>query len=127
MRSSRRRSINRRLRNYAWVARQVPLSRRRDSLSFGYHAEVAALAQAEQDFWLRKAEELSWPVRQLRQEVRASIRERHAGKTSARGEDGGAGQAPPARSEERAVARLQIRVPGGNWKAARTPAGERAS
>ncbi len=99
------------LRNYAWVARQVPLSRRRDSLSFGHHAEVAALPQAEQDFWLRKAEELSWPVRQLRQEVRASIRERHAGKTSARGEDGGAGQAPPARSEERAVARLQIRVP----------------
>jgi hypothetical protein len=60
------------LRNNAWVARQVPLSRRRDSLSFGHHTEMAALAQAEQDFWLRKAEELSWPVRQLRQQVRAA-------------------------------------------------------
>jgi phage tail sheath gpL-like len=38
------------------------MSCRRDSLSFGHHAEVGALAQAEQDFWLRKAAEPSWPV-----------------------------------------------------------------
>ena len=30
------------LRNYAWVARKFPMSRRRDTLSFGHHAEVAA-------------------------------------------------------------------------------------
>jgi hypothetical protein len=67
------------LRNYVWVAKRFSLSRRRAALSFGHHAEVAALAEPEQDFWLRKAEELGWSVKQLRQEVRASLREREAG------------------------------------------------
>jgi hypothetical protein len=66
------------LRNYAWVAKRFSLSRRRDALSFGHHAEVAALQEAEQDFWLRKAEELGWSVKQLRRQVRASISERSA-------------------------------------------------
>src|SRR5690242_627981 len=39
------------LRNYVWVARRFELSRRRDSLSFQHHAEVAALAEPEQDLW----------------------------------------------------------------------------
>ena len=64
------------LRNYAWVAKRFTLSRRRDTLSFGHHAEVAALAEPEQDFWLRKAETHQWPVKQLRREVRASLAER---------------------------------------------------
>lgn len=64
------------LRNYAWVARKFPLSRRRDKLSFGHHAEVTALPEAEQDFWLRKAEEHGWTVKQLRLEVRTSLQER---------------------------------------------------
>jgi hypothetical protein len=96
------------LRNYAWVARRIPLSRRRDSLSFGHHAEVAALPEVEQDFWLRKAEELCWPVRQLRHEVRASIRERSAGEGMARDEDHGAGQLRPPGSEEHAKLHIQI-------------------
>jgi predicted DNA binding CopG/RHH family protein len=66
------------LRNYVWVAKCFPRSRRRVALSFGHHAEVAALPEPEQDFWLRKAEELGWSVKQLRQEVRASLREREA-------------------------------------------------
>jgi hypothetical protein len=66
------------LRNYAWVARRFSLSRRRDSLSFGHHAEVAALPEAEQDFWLRKADELNWSVKHLRQQVRVSLSERSA-------------------------------------------------
>jgi hypothetical protein len=66
------------LRNYAWVAKRFGLSRRREGLSFGHHAEVAALPEAEQDFWLRKAEELGWPVKRLRQEVRASLAARSA-------------------------------------------------
>jgi hypothetical protein len=41
--------------NYAWVARRFAMSRRRDTLSFGHHAEVAALPEPEQDFWLREA------------------------------------------------------------------------
>jgi hypothetical protein len=62
------------LRNYVWVARRFDLSRRRDNLSFGHHAEVAALEQPEQDYWLRKAEELTWSRNQLRKEVRNSLR-----------------------------------------------------
>jgi hypothetical protein len=64
------------LRNYAWVAGRFELSRRRDTLSFGHHAEVAALPAPEQDFWLRKAEQFGWPVMRLRREVRASLAER---------------------------------------------------
>ena len=64
------------LRNYAWVAGRFELSRRRDTLSFGHHAEVAALPEPEQDFWLRKAEEFGWSTMRLRHEVRASLAER---------------------------------------------------
>jgi hypothetical protein len=64
------------LRNYAWVARRFPLSRRRDSLSFGHHAEVAALPDLERAYWLRKAEELGWSRNQLRSHVRQSLRMR---------------------------------------------------
>lgn len=64
------------LRNYAWVARRFAMSRRRDTLSFGHHAEVAALAEPAQDYWLRQAEQHRWPVRQLRRQVRTSLAER---------------------------------------------------
>lgn len=64
------------LRNYAWVARRFPFSRRRVNLSFGHHAEVAGLPEHEQDYWLRKAEELSWSRNSMRREVRASVAER---------------------------------------------------
>lgn len=64
------------LRNYAWVARSIELSRRRDALSFAHHAEVAGLPEHEQDFWLRKAEESHWSRNRLRREVRASLAER---------------------------------------------------
>jgi adenosine deaminase len=67
------------LRNYAWVARQFAVSRRRDTLSFGHHAEVAALPEPEQDYWLRKAEQHRWPVKQLRHQVRSSLAERSPG------------------------------------------------
>lgn len=61
------------LRNYTWVARKFPLSRRRPGLSFSHHLEVVALDQPEQDYWLRKAEELGWSRNKLRAEVRASL------------------------------------------------------
>lgn len=66
------------LRNYAWVARRFPLSRRRDTLSFGHHAEVASLSEPEQDYWLRKADALGWSTSRLRREVRGSLAERAA-------------------------------------------------
>src|SRR5215831_74429 len=67
------------LRNYAWVAGRFELSRRRDTLSFGHHAEVAALPGPEQDFWLCKADEFGWSTMRLRAEVRSSLDERGLG------------------------------------------------
>lgn len=61
------------LRNYSWVARAFPLSRRRQGLSFSHHLEVVALEEPEQDYWLRKAEELGWSRNKLRREVRSSL------------------------------------------------------
>ena len=64
------------LRNYAWVARWFETSRRRITLSFGHHAEAAALPGPEQDFWLRKAEEFRWSTMRLRREIQHSLAER---------------------------------------------------
>lgn len=60
------------LRNYAWVARRFEVSRRRDTLSFNHHAEVASLLPHEQDYWLNQAQELGWSRNQLRANVRAA-------------------------------------------------------
>jgi hypothetical protein len=91
------------LRNYTWVARRFELSRRRDSLSFGHHAEVSALDPPEQDFWLRKAEEFHWSCNRLRNEVRQSLRDRQgvqsleqAGPAASKDLDGSAGTAAAA-------------------------------
>lgn len=59
------------LRNYAWVARRFEVSRRRDSLSFQHHAEVASLPNADQDLWLRRAERSRWSRNELRRRLRA--------------------------------------------------------
>ena len=45
------------LRNYAWVAGSFAPPRRRASLSFQHHAEVAAMADVEQDIWLQRADQ----------------------------------------------------------------------
>ncbi|WP_432136379.1 MULTISPECIES: LmbU family transcriptional regulator [unclassified Streptomyces] len=64
------------LRNYAWVARRFEHHRRRDSLSFAHHAEVAGLPPAEQDHWLGEADRLKWSRNELRRAVRAGQAER---------------------------------------------------
>jgi len=103
------------LRNYAWVANRFALSRRRGTLSFGHHAEVAALADAEQDYWLRKAEEHRWPVKRLRREVRASLAERSAPQS---------GQAPRLQGgQDWIVLRLEIRISPGQLEACEAAAG----
>jgi hypothetical protein len=60
------------LRNYAWVARTFPVSRRRDKLSFGHHVEVAALPDEDQDAWLARAEQLNWSCNRLRRALQAA-------------------------------------------------------
>jgi hypothetical protein len=92
------------LRNYAWVVRRFSLSRRRDTLSFGHHAEVAVLPEPEQDFWLRKAEEQGWSVKRLRREVRTSLAERSAS-TGAEDED-----ASDQDQREQSMASLQVHI-----------------
>jgi hypothetical protein len=64
------------LRNYVWVARRFELSRRRDSLSFAHHAEVAALRAEEQDAWLDRAEASGWSRNELRARLRAESPDR---------------------------------------------------
>lgn len=76
------------LRNYVWVARRFDISRRHENLSFGHHAEVAALDPPEQDYWLRKAGEYGWSRNHLRSQVRASLRERDDQAPSGGGADG---------------------------------------
>jgi hypothetical protein len=58
------------LRNYAWVARKFPVSRRRDTLSFQHHLEVAALQTADQDIWLERAARFKWSKAELRRQIR---------------------------------------------------------
>jgi hypothetical protein len=58
------------LRNYAWVAGKVDISRRRGELSFQHHAEVAALPQAERELWLGRAVQAGWSKNQLRRNIR---------------------------------------------------------
>lgn len=58
------------LRNYAWVARRFPLSRRRDKLSFNHHMEVAKLPVDDQDWWLDHASEQGWSVQELRRRLK---------------------------------------------------------
>lgn len=41
--------------NARYVARQIPPSRRRENLSYSHHAEVAAMDEADQDYWLSRA------------------------------------------------------------------------
>lgn len=61
------------LRNYAVVARRFELSRRRDNLSFQHHAEVCALTNDEQTFWLDRAEESGWSKNELRRRLRLAL------------------------------------------------------
>jgi hypothetical protein len=94
------------LRNYTWVARRFPLHRRRPALSFSHHLEVVALEQPEQDYWLRKAEQLSWSRNKLRGQIRSSRLEQQgeadattgteAGGRTGQGGEAGSGDARPA-------------------------------
>lgn len=62
------------LRNYVWVAVRVPPSRRRDTLTFQHHAEVASLPGNDQERWLAEAEEGRWSRNELRRRLRVHRR-----------------------------------------------------
>lgn len=58
------------LANRASVCRHIPPNRRRASLPFGVHAEVAYLEPADRDRWLDRAELGGWTRAVLRSEMR---------------------------------------------------------
>lgn len=58
--------------NRASVARHIPPSRRRPSLAFGTHAEVAYMPARERDHWLSLAVKGGWTRAKLREEMRAA-------------------------------------------------------
>jgi len=58
------------LRNIAYVCRNVEMSRRRDSLSFSHHTEVAHLDPDLQDLWLQTAEDQGLNSKVLRQAIK---------------------------------------------------------
>jgi hypothetical protein len=62
------------LRNYAVVARRFDLSRRRDTLSFQHHAQVCALRDDDQEYWLESAAVNRWSRQELRRKMRTASR-----------------------------------------------------
>ena len=55
--------------NYAWVARSVPKSLRKD-ISYKHHEAVAPLDPKDQAKWLTDAVDNKWPVSELRTRIR---------------------------------------------------------
>lgn len=66
------------LANAAWVSKQVELSRRRETLEWSFHYEVAALPAREQTKWLRLTEEKNLARSELRRQIRLAQGERNA-------------------------------------------------
>lgn len=62
------------LRNIAYVAEHVEVSRRRDNLTWSHHAEICALEPEQQDKWLNLAASQRMSVADLRIELRAAQR-----------------------------------------------------
>ncbi len=62
------------LKQYRYVAQNVPPSRRLDGVSFSVHAEVAGLDAKEQREWLARAKDHGWSKRELRAAIRAAER-----------------------------------------------------
>lgn len=66
------------LMNMAYVASNIDPTRRRETLSWSHHAEVASLAPDEQDRWLQEAEESRLSVQDLRILLREARRREQA-------------------------------------------------
>lgn len=94
------------LANYAWVASRVESSRRRESLSFSHHAELAALEPPEQDRWLDAAADGDGEKPWSRAELRRRLRD----------------EPVPERSE---AVEVRLSVPPDDWDRWDAAAGER--
>lgn len=61
------------LRQWAWVCKNVPPSRRRPTLTFTHHREVASMTEADQVLWLDRAVQHEWSYQDLRQNIRRAL------------------------------------------------------
>jgi hypothetical protein len=61
------------LMNLAYVSSRFPVERRRASVSWSHHAELAAMPEAEQEAWLDRIERDRLSVRSLREEARREL------------------------------------------------------
>ncbi len=59
-----------------WVASRVELSRRRETLSWSHHRDVAALEAEKQEIWLDKADKNQWSRAELREAIRNKKKKR---------------------------------------------------
>lgn len=104
---------------FAWVARKVEISLRRENLSFGHHKVVAKFDPKEQRSWLNQADEKSWSIAQLREAIKSAT----LLDSSTQSEFD-----IPAKIEQRyqkATDELRSAIERGNYLAARTEAGYR--
>jgi hypothetical protein len=62
------------LMNIAYVASRFEAPRRRETVSFSHHAELAALPVEEQERWLDRVQQRALTLRALRAELRAARR-----------------------------------------------------
>lgn len=62
-----------------WVCSRIEPARRKASLSFSLHRELASLDPAEQDRWLDLAEAGQWTVKDLKEEIEAERARQHNG------------------------------------------------
>jgi hypothetical protein len=78
--------------NARWVASRVDRSRRRESLTWSHHLEVASLEPADQERFLLQAVTEDWRVRELRHAIcefkGRKVAETEQGKRRARKKDG---------------------------------------
>jgi hypothetical protein len=74
------------LRMMAWIASQIDASRRNENLTWDHHVQVASLEPAEQEYWLKRAEEERFTVADLKLELRARRQGEH-GAAPAKGAD----------------------------------------
>jgi hypothetical protein len=65
------------LRNYAYVARKIPLERRRENISFSMHQELASLPEPEQETMMERIEQ----GYENRESIREHKRQRKAQET----------------------------------------------
>jgi hypothetical protein len=87
------------LMNMVYVASRFEISRRRESLSWSHHADVAALETEDQERWLNRAIAERFSVRDLREMLGSA--KQPAGRSSA-----GREAMPPGRSPATALGRV---------------------